>query len=183
MNDLVRLSVDELRRRTEPPNRIIKAAIIYKAIGSIVLFLSAALILGIISDTETSDRIREFLVTTALNTEHVLIERTFLDLGMISSKNGALLASVAILYGLLEAAESIGLAMRRRWAEYLTFLATILLIPLEMTELFTKFTSTKLVLLIVNIALAVYLVVAKELFQVSKETRREELAGWLPESR
>lgn len=42
-----------------------------------------------------------------------------------------ILAIGAILYALLEGTEGVGLAMRRRWAEYLTVIATGILIPYE----------------------------------------------------
>ena len=38
-------------------------------------------------------------------------------------------------YALLEGAEAVGLWYRRRWAEYLTFVATAALLPLEVYEL------------------------------------------------
>ena len=45
---------------------------------------------------------------------------------------------VAIAYGLLEAVESYGLFRRRRWAEYLTVVATVLLFVPEIDELVKK---------------------------------------------
>ena len=40
-----------------------------------------------------------------------------------------------LAYGLLEGIEAVGLWYGRRWAEYLTFLATTILLPLEIYEL------------------------------------------------
>lgn len=49
-------------------------------------------------------------------------------------------AVAAIIYALLEGTEGIGLAMRRRWAEYLTVIATGVLIPYEVYEVIHRAT-------------------------------------------
>lgn len=75
-----------------------------------------------------------------------------------------LLALVAVLYAALEATEGIGLAMRRRWAEYLTVLATGVLIPLEVVEVVRRTTPLRLGALLVNVVIVVYLAWRKRLF-------------------
>jgi uncharacterized membrane protein (DUF2068 family) len=67
-------------------------------------------------------------------------------------------------YAVLEGAEAVGLWYQRRWAEYLTFVATTLLLPLEVYELASGASWFKVVALIVNVAVVVYLLVAKRLF-------------------
>ena len=70
----------------------------------------------------------------------------------------------AILYGLLEVTEAVGLLMRRRWAEYLVFLATAAFLPLEIDEVLRGPSPLKALTLLINIAIAVYLVWRKQLF-------------------
>jgi uncharacterized membrane protein (DUF2068 family) len=67
-------------------------------------------------------------------------------------------------YALLEGAEAVGLWYQKRWAEYLTFIATVSLIPLELYELSHSISPFKLLALIVNLAIVVYLLLAKRLF-------------------
>ena len=92
---------------------------------------------------------------------------------------GALLAA----YALLEGVEAIGLWWGRRWAEYLTFLATAgLLIP-EVYELTVRVSALKIVTLIVNLAVVVYLLFAKRLFglrggRTAEAAEREADSGW-----
>jgi uncharacterized membrane protein (DUF2068 family) len=74
------------------------------------------------------------------------------------------IAVAAIAYGLLEVTEAIGLIMRRRWAEYLVLLATVAFLPLEVDELVRRPSLLKTLTLIVNVAIAVYLVWRKQLF-------------------
>jgi uncharacterized membrane protein (DUF2068 family) len=75
-----------------------------------------------------------------------------------------LLALGAIIYALLEGTEGVGLAMRRRWAEYLTVIATGILIPYEAYEVIHKVTLFKIGALLLNVAVVGYLAYRKRLF-------------------
>ena len=74
------------------------------------------------------------------------------------------LAIGAIVYALLEGTEGVGLAMRRRWAEYLTVIATGLLIPYEAYEVIHRVTLFKVGALLLNVAVVGYLAYRKRLF-------------------
>jgi uncharacterized membrane protein (DUF2068 family) len=85
------------------------------------------------------------------------------------------LAGVGIAaYALLEGAEAVGLWYQKRWAEYLTFIATTLLLPLEIYELAHKISPFKIIALIVNLAIVVYLLFAKRLFGLRGGAAAEE---------
>ena len=75
-----------------------------------------------------------------------------------------LLAVSAVLYAALEATEGVGLAMRRRWAEYLTVIATSILIPYEAYEVLRRPTLFKVGALLLNLAVVGYLAYRKRLF-------------------
>ncbi|TMK72817.1 MAG: DUF2127 domain-containing protein [Actinobacteria bacterium] len=86
-------------------------------------------------------------------------------------------------YALLEGAEAVGLWFQRRWAEYLTFVATTLLVPLEVYELTVRVSWFKLAALIVNVAIVLYLLLAKRLFGLRgggalERAERERDIGW-----
>ena len=68
-------------------------------------------------------------------------------------------ALFALGYGLLELVEGTGLWLDKLWAEYLTVVATSLLIPLELYELVRHPTALKAGGLVVNVLIVVYLVV------------------------
>jgi predicted membrane protein DUF2127 len=72
---------------------------------------------------------------------------------------------IALLsYGVLEGIEAVGLWYTKRWAEYLTFLATTLLLPLEIYEIVNKGTALKVIGFLINLAVVIYLLFAKRLF-------------------
>jgi uncharacterized membrane protein (DUF2068 family) len=86
-------------------------------------------------------------------------------------------------YAVLEAVEMVGLWYGRRWAEYLTFVATTVLLPLEVYELTTRITALKVVALLINVAIVVYLLYAKRLFGLrggehAQRAIREQDLGW-----
>src|SRR5690242_20329852 len=67
-------------------------------------------------------------------------------------------ALIASGYGLLELVEGTGLWLDQLWAEYLTVIATSLLIPFELYELVHRPSMLKAAGLLVNVAIVVYLV-------------------------
>ncbi|HEY1458357.1 MAG TPA: DUF2127 domain-containing protein [Solirubrobacteraceae bacterium] len=75
----------------------------------------------------------------------------------IHSSQNVVFGVIALGYGVLEGAEAYGLWRRRRWGEWLTLVATsILLIP-EVWELIRSVTPLKVVALIVNLLVVAYL--------------------------
>jgi len=63
----------------------------------------------------------------------------------------------ALLYGLLELVEGVGLWLDQLWAEYLTVIATSLLIPVELYELVRKPSVLKAGGILVNVAIVAFL--------------------------
>jgi len=101
-----------------------------------------------------------------LNVGHNLIIqillRLLLFIGSLSQVN--VLAIGAIVYALLEGTEGVGLALRRRWAEYLTVIATGILIPYEAYEVVRHPSPFKIGALLLNVAVVGYLAFRKRLF-------------------
>ncbi len=92
-------------------------------------------------------------------------------------------AAIAAAYAVLEGVEAVGLWYQKRWAEYLTFIATTAFIPYEVYELVRTVSPFKVVALVVNVAIAVYLLYAKRLFGVrgggaAEAAERERDTGW-----
>jgi uncharacterized membrane protein (DUF2068 family) len=98
-----------------------------------------------------------------------------LDVLFTLSTSKLRLAGAAIgAYALLEGAEAVGLWFQKRWAEYLTFIATTALLPLEVYELTNSVSPFKVIALIVNIAIVIYLLLAKRLFGIRGGAAAEE---------
>jgi uncharacterized membrane protein (DUF2068 family) len=94
-----------------------------------------------------------------------------------------LVAAAAAGYAALEGTEAVGLWLSRRWAEYLTFVATVVFVPYEVYELTKSITWLKLLTLAINLLIVVYLVVAKRLFGLrgggaAEQAERARDNGW-----
>lgn len=94
-----------------------------------------------------------------------------------------LFAAVILAYALVEGIEAVGLWYQRRWAEYLTFLVTASLLPLEVYELTNRLSPFKILAFVINVAVVAYLLVAKRLFGLrggaaADEAIREADVGW-----
>jgi len=77
--------------------------------------------------------------------------------GSLKRHEVKLFGAGAIGYGVLELVEGVGLFYRQRWAEWLTVVATSLLIPLELYEEARHPGPLKAAGIAVNIAIVVYL--------------------------
>ena len=104
---------------------------------------------------------------------HPLLGR-FKSLFTISSTHLYEAAAVVVAYGTLEAVEMVGLWFTKRWAEYLTFIATVVLIPFEVYELTSSVSALKLVTFLINVAIAAYLLWSKRLFGLNGGQQAEE---------
>src|SRR5215831_4952261 len=101
-----------------------------------------------------------------LDSDETIIEQVFFRVLLTISQfqHTTLLAIAAFAYAALEGTEGVGLAMRRRWAEYLTVIATGVLIPFEAYEVVHKVTVFRLGALLLNLAVVGYLGYRKRLF-------------------
>jgi len=156
----------ELGRMGGEHDAFIKVIIVERIVKAIVLI---ALAIGLLVAGE-----RGLLATWAtyaqdqLNLDAddgVIAELLLRALLLIGTFNHVtILAIGAILYALLEGTEGVGLAMRRRWAEYLTVIATGILIPYEAYEVIHNVTLFKVGALLLNLAVVGYLAYRKRLF-------------------
>jgi uncharacterized membrane protein (DUF2068 family) len=62
------------------------------------------------------------------------------------------------IYAALLLTEGTGLLLRKRWAEYFTIISTAGLIPLEVYEIHRHLTAAKILVLLVNVAIVIYLI-------------------------
>ena len=104
---------------------------------------------------------------------------------LFSVQSGTLtkIGLVVAVYAAVEGAEAVGLWLQKRWAEYLTLIATAAFLPLEVYELIEKRSPLKVLTLLINLAVVVYLLYAKRLFGLrggasAEHAQRERDAGW-----
>ena len=86
------------------------------------------------------------------------IRKLIAKLGMVDDRKLKALSIGTFFYSALFLTEGIGLALRKRWAEYLTIISTASLLPLEVYEIVKEVSAAKIVVLLANVAIVIYLV-------------------------
>jgi uncharacterized membrane protein (DUF2068 family) len=84
---------------------------------------------------------------------HKIVEH----LHRLTSNEVKIAAFAAVGYGVLQLVEGIGLWLDKLWAEYLTVIATSLLIPVEVYELVRRPGPLKAIGIAVNVLIVIYL--------------------------
>ena len=154
----------ELGRETQPVDTIVRLIIIERAIrGSLVFILGVAFL----SNSRQVVRLVRGWVAE-LNVNPIQRTRFLYDvlkpLLTFTPRTVVLIGIGAILFGLLELTEAVGLARRRRWAEYLTVVAGGLGLPFEVNEVIHRQTLVRIGILVANVAIVIYLAWQKHLF-------------------
>jgi uncharacterized membrane protein (DUF2068 family) len=135
----------------------------FRLIGTMKLasaLLLAAAGFGIfrLLNRDLGDVLEHFASRLHLDPENRLIQELVYRASGIDREHLTLLGAGTFFYAVLEGAEGIGLLLRRRWAEYLTVVATGLLMPLEVYEIAQKPNGLRVAVLVVNVAVLVYLI-------------------------
>jgi uncharacterized membrane protein (DUF2068 family) len=79
-------------------------------------------------------------------------------LRLIHTKELKELSALGAGYAALFLTEGTGLLFRQRWAEWLTIFATSSLMPLELYELIKEFTALRLIVLLINAVVVLFLI-------------------------
>jgi len=153
---------------------ILKAIAVDRGIHSVVFGLLAVGLLFLRWDLVSLqgqaralvDNVNNGLAGTGQATSRSFLLKQLDRLIGLDPKTLRLLLFTAIVYAVIEGVEAVGLWRGRRWAEYLTALATAGFLPLEIDELLKKVSAGRVIALVVNLAVLVYLVWAKHLFGI-----------------
>jgi uncharacterized membrane protein (DUF2068 family) len=156
----------ELGRETQPVDTVVRLIVLERAIrGGVAFILGIALLTG---SRQIIRLVRawaaELNENPGRNFFRQLLMRALHALGFLPPRTVVVIAFGALAFGALEMTEAIGLARRRRWAEYLTVIAGGLGIPFELNEVIRRPTIWKVGVLAANVAIVVYLAVKKRLF-------------------
>ncbi len=154
------------RQRALEDAIIMRLIAIERGVHAVAFLLIAGAIALIWSHLRSVHRWSSSLVDQLSNGGHHTISSALSKISHLHSSTLLFLFIMAILYAAIEGIEAVGLWYERRWAEYLTVIATAGFLPLEIHELIAKVSVLRLGALVANVMIIVYLVVAKRLFGV-----------------
>jgi uncharacterized membrane protein (DUF2068 family) len=143
-----------------PPHRrdrFMQAIAIFKFLKTFLFILGALGAFGLMQ-TGIADRAREWGSNLAFTTGQHLVRNTIMLITGLSRQKIGALGLVALFYAALFGTEGVGLWRERRWAEYLTVIATGSLIPFEIYEIVSRPTAIKVATFVVNVFVVIYLI-------------------------
>jgi len=136
---------------------------------------------------QASDLIGSVTGETGQGASQGIISRELDKLLHLHKGTLVVLIVTAIAYCVVEGVEAVGLWRERRWAEYLTAIATAGFLPFEIKELIDRVTVLRVGALVVNVAILAWLLWRKRLFGLNggvkaleaeqEEVDREALFG------
>ena len=124
------------------------AALLALALGALSFFLHK----------DVASEVEHWLDQLRIDPENQFIGALLSKLQLVHTKELKELSALGAAYAALFLTEGTGLLFRKRWAEWLTIVATSSLMPFEIYELVQKFTAVRLVALLVNAAVVLYLI-------------------------
>ena len=93
-----------------------------------------------------------------LDTGSHFVNLALMRAGHLSPQQVRKLGLASFLYAGLFLAEGTGLWLRKRWGEWFTITITGSLVPLEIYEIYRHFSYVKVVVLVLNVAVVIYLI-------------------------
>ena len=122
--------------------------------------LLLALALGALSllHKDVASHVELWLDQLRIDPDNQFIGTVLGKLQLIHTKELKELSALGAGYAVLFLTEGTGLLFGKRWAEWLTIFATSSLMPLELYELLKEFTAVRLLVLLVNAAVVLFLI-------------------------
>ena len=105
------------------------------------------------------EALEHLVVRLHLDPDDRLVHGALTRLAGLDRKHLEAIGVGTFFYALLHLVEGTGLVLRRRWAEYLTVVATGSLLPLEIYEIARKISVVRVGILAVNLGIVAYLIV------------------------
>lgn len=112
-----------------------------------------------------------------LDLHNRFVEKLLERAGLINPRELKQLAALGFFSGGLHLTQGVGLYLEKRWAEYLTIVATAAFIPLEIHGLVKHATWVRGAVLVANVALVIYLAT---LLRREKKGSRPTIPGQSP---
>ena len=127
-----------------------------KLLKGILLFIVAIKLLTLLNK-DVGVWFADFIARHRIDPENKIVHAIIEKLAGVENNQLILFSVGSFLYSALQLTEGIGLWLEKRWAEFLTVIATSCLIPVEIYEIFAHFTWLRVGALLVNVFVVWYL--------------------------
>ena len=145
------------RRSHSQGDRALLVIAVFKFVKGAVLL---ALAFGALSllHKDVALEVEHWLDQLRIDPDNEFIGALLSKLQLVHTKELKEISALGAGYAALFLIEGTGLLFRKRWAEWLTIVATSSLMPLEVYELIKEFTVVRLLVVLVNAAVVLFLI-------------------------
>lgn len=139
------------------PDEVLRLIALFK-------FCKAALMIGVVLGAlemlrpGVALRAQEWAALLVLRSDRRFVVNLLSRVSGLTTGRLELVGAGAFVYAALFLVEGVGLWRARRWAEYLTVVASLLLVPVEVVELVRRVTPERVAALVINLVVVAYLV-------------------------
>ena len=145
-----------LKLKTKKSNTLLLIAL-FKLVKGLTLLAVAVGALKLLH-RDLAETVGHWISVLRVDPENHFVHRLMARVLRVSPHQLKALSVGTFFYSALLLTEGIGLLLGKRWAEYFTIISTAGLIPVEIYEMAQHVTAVKILVLIVNVAIVVYLV-------------------------
>ncbi|HUS32278.1 MAG TPA: DUF2127 domain-containing protein [Kofleriaceae bacterium] len=142
----------------------LRVIIVWKAIKAVLLFALGIAAFALVH-SDVAKLGTELIAWLGIDAGRPTVQHVLAKLAGLTPHRISVIGIGAIIYACVLALEGWGLHRRYLWADWLTVIVTSSLIPLEIYELFKHPSVGKVIALVVNVAIVMYLLRHKWLFR------------------
>ena len=144
---------------TEPPrNGWIVLIAVFKIVKGVLLIAAAIGVLRLLHK-DVGEVVQRWIDALRVDPDNRYIQTLLLKVLTLNDRTLKEISVGTFCYAALFLTEGTGLFLRKRWAEYFTIIVTASFLPLEVYELIKHASIAKVLVILLNVAIVVYLVV------------------------
>lgn len=146
-----------LIRKKEASDTTLLLIALFKLLKGVLLVLVAIGALRMLHK-DVSAVLMHWIDVFRVDPDNRLIHRLIVKSFGIQAKQLKEISAGTFFYSGILLTEGIGLLMKKHWAEWFTVISTAVFIPLELYEIYHRFTWVRVGILLINVAIVWYLV-------------------------
>jgi uncharacterized membrane protein (DUF2068 family) len=143
-------------RRERRELGVVRTVAAYKIVKAVVMLMVGSLVMGLVHHN-AAETVAHWLRRLNLDPSHLIVRRALAHLAHVNDAKLRWTGLTAYAYMVLYLVEGVGLWMDRRWAEWLTVIAGLLLVPFEVFELIRHPRGTLALVLIGNLLIVAFM--------------------------
>jgi uncharacterized membrane protein (DUF2068 family) len=138
---------------------LLRAIAIFKLFKAITLIVVGIGALHLTKANNAVDTLSQLVAKIGFNPGAPYLDLALSKIANLPPKAFKDLGIGSFIYAALFLTEGVGLWLKKPWAEWFTAIITGSLVPLEIFEIYRHPTITKVVVLLINVAIVIYLIV------------------------